>query len=250
MKGSLNFWAILPKNTLQEVPVPTQHRGRTSAFSQQTNGLLSWPSVWARFVCLAFFIVLGPLLIDGFRCPGRIHEGTLTLCAKLSVIHNLVIGIEQHCCLCRYTGQQSLAKAEEIWQPLLYDSVLPVRPHSHSIDSFAQIFVYSMSVDGAMRTLDSSATDTCLAGSKALDALDRLVTSTESFFHPSNSGTWTTSVCGSQTQGTLLTAYKLTTFVKYLTSEFLKRWKEEESSVCMTPVVSGPVVYLHQISDA
>jgi proteasome activator subunit 4 len=31
-------------------------------------------------------------------------------------------------------------------------------------------------------------------GSRALDSLDRLVTSTESFFHPSNSGPWTVAV--------------------------------------------------------
>jgi Proteasome-substrate-size regulator, mid region len=35
---------------------------------------------------------------------------------------------------------------------------------------------------------------TYLAGSKALDGLARLVASTESFFHPSNSGTWTVDV--------------------------------------------------------
>lgn len=33
-----------------------------------------------------------------------------------------------------------------------------------------------------------------MAGSKALDSLDRLITSTESFFHPSNSGPWTLAV--------------------------------------------------------
>jgi proteasome activator subunit 4 len=33
-----------------------------------------------------------------------------------------------------------------------------------------------------------------MAGCKALDSLDRLITSTESFFHPSNSGPWTTAV--------------------------------------------------------
>lgn len=35
---------------------------------------------------------------------------------------------------------------------------------------------------------------TYLAGSKALDSLARLIASTESFFHPSNSGTWTQDV--------------------------------------------------------
>lgn len=38
---------------------------------------------------------------------------------------------------------------------------------------------------------------TYLAGSKALDSLVRLIASTESFFHPSNSGNWTADVCTS-----------------------------------------------------
>jgi proteasome activator subunit 4 len=33
-----------------------------------------------------------------------------------------------------------------------------------------------------------------IAGSKAVDSLDRLITSIESFFHPSNTGQWTLSV--------------------------------------------------------
>jgi proteasome activator subunit 4 len=33
-----------------------------------------------------------------------------------------------------------------------------------------------------------------IAGSKALESLDRLITSIESFFHPSNFGKWTLSV--------------------------------------------------------
>lgn len=32
------------------------------------------------------------------------------------------------------------------------------------------------------------------AGSRALDTLDKLITCTESFFHPSNSGPWSTLV--------------------------------------------------------
>ncbi len=33
-----------------------------------------------------------------------------------------------------------------------------------------------------------------LAGSKAMESLDKFTTSTESFFHPSNSGIWSLSV--------------------------------------------------------
>lgn len=34
-----------------------------------------------------------------------------------------------------------------------------------------------------------------VGGSKALDSLVKLIASTESFFHPSNSGAWTADVC-------------------------------------------------------
>ena len=63
-----------------------------------------------------------------------------------------------------------------------------------ALGSLARLFVYSMAVDGPIR---KDVTDTpgsnqpgYLAGSKALDSLDKLFTSTESFFHPSNSGPW------------------------------------------------------------
>lgn len=80
----------------------------------------------------------------------------------------------------------------------------------------AQIIVYSMSVDGPVRPPigeeakpEPNAEKTFLAGSKALDSLDRralppssteawlltllhrLITSVETFFHPSNFGAWT-----------------------------------------------------------
>ena len=61
-----------------------------------------------------------------------------------------------------------------------------------------------------------------LAGSRALDSLETIITSTETFFHPSNAGPWT---------------LNLTTFLHRVTAEFIKRWKEEEQANCKTPIV-------------
>ena len=59
-----------------------------------------------------------------------------------------------------------------------------------------------------------------LAGSKALDHLSRLLTSCETFFHPSNSGPWS--------------AF-LTVFLSHLAGNFVERWKAEEDRLCKTP---------------
>ena len=59
-----------------------------------------------------------------------------------------------------------------------------------------------------------------LAGSKALDHLSRLLTSCETFFHPSNSGHWS--------------AF-LTIFLSHLAANFVERWKAEEDPFCKTP---------------
>ncbi|KAF9472467.1 hypothetical protein BDN70DRAFT_886944 [Pholiota conissans] len=61
---------------------------------------------------------------------------------------------------------------------------------------------------------------TYLGGSRALDSLARMIASTESFFHPSNSGSWTND---------------LSAFIKYIVYEFNKRWHEEEKTDCKTP---------------
>ncbi|KAI0094551.1 ARM repeat-containing protein [Irpex rosettiformis] len=95
--------------------------------------------------------------------------------------------------------------------------------------ALAKIFVYSMSLDGPIREIasssgvgrDSAQQGFLLAGSRALDTLDKLLTSTESFFHPSNTGHWTLALTG---------------FLHRLAVEFCKRWKEEQQSTCYTPV--------------
>ncbi|KAF9648519.1 ARM repeat-containing protein [Thelephora ganbajun] len=90
--------------------------------------------------------------------------------------------------------------------------------------SLARLFVYSMAVDSPTRNdmteTPGSSQPGYLAGSKALDSLDKLFTSTESFFHPSNSGPW---------------SMFLTTFLQAVASEFCKRWKDEELPGCETP---------------
>ncbi|TFK76829.1 hypothetical protein BDN72DRAFT_890635 [Pluteus cervinus] len=60
-----------------------------------------------------------------------------------------------------------------------------------------------------------------LAGSRALDSLAKLIASTESFFHPSNSGAWTAD---------------LSAFIKYIVYDFNKRWYEEQKPDCKTPM--------------
>ncbi|KAA1468528.1 hypothetical protein DENSPDRAFT_833844 [Dentipellis sp. KUC8613] len=96
-------------------------------------------------------------------------------------------------------------------------------------EALAKLIVYSIAVDGPVRDDKSTARSEAgfsarqtgyLAGSKALDSLDKLITSTESFFHPSNSGLWTLT---------------LTMFLSKLSSQFIKRVKEEEQSTCKTP---------------
>ncbi|KAI0639143.1 hypothetical protein C8Q77DRAFT_1152142 [Trametes polyzona] len=61
---------------------------------------------------------------------------------------------------------------------------------------------------------------TYLAGCKALDSLAKLIASTESFFHPTNSGSWTSD---------------LSAFIKYIVYDFNKRWYEEQQPDCKTP---------------
>ncbi|KAJ6574754.1 hypothetical protein B0H19DRAFT_932973 [Mycena capillaripes] len=97
--------------------------------------------------------------------------------------------------------------------------------------SLAKMLVYSMAVDGPARSSSTATPRTAddklaqptgfVAGSKALDTLDRLVTSTESFFHPSNSGPYTIS---------------LTSFLQYLAAFFCQRMREEEQASCRTPI--------------
>ena len=107
-----------------------------------------------------------------------------------------------------------------------------------------------MGVDGDVREVtpaDRNLTDAKLpkqagfiAGSRAVDSLERMITSIESLFHPSNNGPWSLTVCHSLLfMQTLVLIYpQLTTFVQRLSSEFTKRWKEEEQDTCRTPVVS------------
>lgn len=92
----------------------------------------------------------------------------------------------------------------------------------------ARLLVYSMSVDGPVKSATPSSGRAALfqpqglpAGSKALETLERLVTCMETFFHPSNSGPWTP---------------VLTTLLHHLTTDFIQRWKEEELPECKTPV--------------
>ena len=71
-------------------------------------------------------------------------------------------------------------------------------------------------------------TKTYLAGCKALDSLAKLIASTESFFHPTNSGSWTSDVClfcyiARLQWSTDDVTTQLSAFIKYLVYDFNKR---------------------------
>ncbi|KAI0296143.1 hypothetical protein BC826DRAFT_1005479 [Russula brevipes] len=109
-------------------------------------------------------------------------------------------------------------------------SSLRIRKTINRFVSLAKVIVYSVAVDGPVRTEPSPSRGEgrlpshqvgYLAGSKAMESLDKFITSTESFFHPSNLGLWSLS---------------LTQFLRSLTSEFCKRWHEEELPNCKTPL--------------
>lgn len=106
--------------------------------------------------------------------------------------------------------------------------ILSMKKPSDRLHSFATIITYSIAKDSEppsefqTPSVDASPPPrlTHLAGSKALDALARFIQATESYFHPSNWGMW---------------VFPLSTFVKNITWEFVKRSMEEEKPDCRTP---------------
>ncbi|KAG8934508.1 hypothetical protein FRC01_002240 [Tulasnella sp. 417] len=83
----------------------------------------------------------------------------------------------------------------------------------------AQIIVYSMSVDGPIRPQVGEEAKPGSSSEKSF--LAGLITSVETFFHPSNFGAWT---------------FPLLTFVHRLAAEFSTRWNDELLPSCKTPL--------------
>jgi proteasome activator subunit 4 len=75
-----------------------------------------------------------------------------------------------------------------------------------------------------------------LAGCKALDSLARMIASTESFFHPSNSGSWTADVCINHwfnwCLSKLIVIFQLSAFLKYIVYDFNKRKRASFLTSC------------------
>ncbi|KAJ2920211.1 hypothetical protein MD484_g84, partial [Candolleomyces efflorescens] len=96
--------------------------------------------------------------------------------------------------------------------------------------AIAKLFIYSMRVDGEIRQVTPPANSSrqtvfpqqsgFIGGSRALDTLERLIDSTETFFHPSNLGNWTPG---------------LTSLAQRLSLEFLRRYKEQEQPTSLVP---------------
>lgn len=128
-------------------------------------------------------------------------------------------------------------------------NVLNLKRPTNRTFSLAIILVYSMSQDSGVVTSSAAGTpisetpkipkgkqqqlsiptlgfgnqnnNKFLGGSKALDALNKLILSTETYYHPSNWGTHT-----------LLLTY----FISDISSLFLERWSDEQKSECKTPL--------------
>ncbi|KPV77183.1 uncharacterized protein RHOBADRAFT_25084 [Rhodotorula graminis WP1] len=119
---------------------------------------------------------------------------------------------------------------------------LAMKRPTEKLGSFAAVIVYSMAADAVPQGAtpfgskapsraasppppgarsSASAKRTYLAGSKALDALAKLIQATEGYFHPSNYGRW---------------APLLGRFLQTLTWEFFKRHTEEQRDDCRTPL--------------
>ena len=75
-----------------------------------------------------------------------------------------------------------------------------------------------------------------LAGCRALDSLARMIASTESFFHPSNSGSWTADVCFdhvfNERFSDLIVFFQLSAFLKYIVYDFNKRKRASLLKLC------------------
>lgn len=132
-------------------------------------------------------------------------------------------------------------------------TVMKMKKPSEKLHSLAILIVYSMSLDSPVldrtpsssklpsRTASSANLDSfrgkpsttstsglastskvkaVVAGSKALDSLSKFINATETFFHPSNYGHWTS---------------VLARFLQNVTWELTKRWTEEEKVDCKTP---------------
>ena len=78
-----------------------------------------------------------------------------------------------------------------------------------------------------------------LAGCRALDSLARMIASTESFFHPSNSGSWTSDVCIHHVftdvfYSKLMVILQLSAFLKYIVYDFNKRKRASFDAILLT----------------
>ncbi|GAA94209.1 uncharacterized protein L969DRAFT_375946 [Mixia osmundae IAM 14324] len=120
-------------------------------------------------------------------------------------------------------------------------TMLSMKKPTNHLQSLASIVVYSIAVDVppdsiASSPLSSRATSSdqvaldgeasyikrpLKAGSYALGALQKLIEALETYFHPSNQGTWTAS---------------LASFLDQLCAAFIKRWSQENKADCKTPV--------------
>lgn len=150
--------------------------------------------------------------------------------AKALRIASLPVGVGG-----RLAGSKELTHRHTTADAGVSEATLNIKKPSNSLTSLATILVYSMSEDGPP-VLPSGATTPAsalnghatgpaqqrfLAGSRALDSFARYLQATEQYFHPSNWGHWSP---------------VLTSFMSEISAIFYRRWQEEQSRHCKTPL--------------
>lgn len=216
-----------PSSTSTEESSSTTAQANGSAANGSSSAL---PSLWNE---------VGLLTQDQFS----------TVMTKALRSAGLPVGASKH------SNAALMAQSLVATDPGVASTIHRMKKPANRLSSFSTIIVYSMSKDGLVAPLDGEKTPEdmqtsppselngqaeatgpglagtvattsnkqthFLAGSRSLDAMARFFQATETYFHPSNRGTW---------------QFILASFVAELAVSFTTRWMDEQRKDCRTPL--------------